>query len=96
MSLPSPDFYCNFCDVCYYTITEHLTDLACARYQKEEADRLAEGLQRANEMFKTYRDNHKKDGQHILDGINKGNDLNWIRAWVSDIANGKGHGGIQS
>jgi hypothetical protein len=41
MSGPSPDHYCDFCDVCYYTITEHLTDLACARYQKHEADQLS-------------------------------------------------------
>lgn len=41
MSSPSPDHYCNFCDVCYYTISEHMTDLACARYQKHEADQLA-------------------------------------------------------
>ena len=41
MSGPSPDFYCDFCDVCYYTISEHLTDLACARYQKHEADQLS-------------------------------------------------------
>ena len=41
MSGPSPDFYCDFCDVCYYTISEHFTDLACARYQKHEADQLS-------------------------------------------------------
>jgi hypothetical protein len=61
---------------------------------------LEEIAQRVAEVFyariEVIQENHKKDGQHILAGIEKGSDLNWIRAWLSDIANGKGHGGIQS
>jgi hypothetical protein len=58
--------------------------------------RLEAAGDRLRAQVKTLKENHKKDGRHILAGIEKGNDINWIRAWASDIANGKGHGGIQS
>jgi len=64
-------------------------------YQARDILIMQQRLTEYKARFALFRENHKKDGQHILDGIDRGNSMDWVRAWVSDIANGKGHGGIQ-
>lgn len=47
MSVPSPDLYCELCDICYHDEGEHSSDRNCAKYQMKCLDETSLQLEKA-------------------------------------------------